>query len=303
MIKSKKKFIIIILGLLFLIIAVPRLMYPDLDHGDEYGDANVMDAGRNFAKFGFIRCRFLPTFEVQLDKPENLYTHYPTLPENINGLLRKIFKTDSLRFFRSIALFFACLDVIFWFLFLEKFTGSYSLGFLGALFYLFNPLFIFSADNLHQLAYSGFLRSLILFSFLCYIESKDRKRLLLFLLWVFIQLEFWIGLDCVIYLFLFFILYKYFFKLPKAPLSKGAIIILFSAPVFGSLLHFMQNVWYFGSFSLALKDLVNVAAERMAHSKDSSLALTFGNWWQYAIVRYFSLVLIFNYFIVSFMII
>jgi hypothetical protein len=173
------------------------------------------------------------------------------------------------------------------------------IGFLGAIFYLANPLFIFCADNLHQLAYSGFLRSLILFTFLRFIDSTDKKRILLILLWVFIQLEFWIGLDCVIYLFLFFALYRYFFKLPKDSLQRRAIFILFSAPVVGSLIHFFQNVWYFGSLKLAFNDLAKVAMERMANSKDTSLALTFPNWWQYVMVRYFSLVLLFNYFIIS----
>ena len=50
----KNKYAIVILVILFLYIATPRLIFPDLDHGDEFADANVLSAGENFVKFGLI---------------------------------------------------------------------------------------------------------------------------------------------------------------------------------------------------------------------------------------------------------
>lgn len=93
-----KKNVVIVLSILFLFITFPRIIFPDLDHGDEYSDAEVLSSGENFVRFGFIKTRFLQMHEPHLDKPENLYTHYPGLPDIINGFLRKVFKTDSLYF-------------------------------------------------------------------------------------------------------------------------------------------------------------------------------------------------------------
>ena len=74
------------LPVLALLLAGSRLSVPELDHGDEYSDANVLNAGENFVRFGFIACRFLPMFEPQAAAPSDLYTHYPPLPDIVNGL-------------------------------------------------------------------------------------------------------------------------------------------------------------------------------------------------------------------------
>jgi hypothetical protein len=285
---------------MFLFIAALRLSFPDLDHGDEWAEANVLTAGENFARLGFINCRFLPAFEPNLDKPKDLYTHYPPLPEIINGFLRSAFKADSLIFFRGVSLFFAFLTIIFWYLFITKASGSYFAGFLAALFYMSNPMFLFGVDSLHQSSYSGFLQALILFIFVLILGTPEKKkqRLLLLLLWGLLFIQTWIGLDCVIYLYLFFIFYNFFFKKSGERLSIPAFVFLFAAPAAGFLLHILQNIWYFGGISAAYADLKKVAFERIAASKDSSLPLTLSNWWKYVIVRNFSLVLLFNYYIV-----
>ena len=115
-----RKNTVIALSILFLFIAIPRIIFPDLDHGDEYSDADALSSGENFVKFGFIKTRFLQMREPHLDKPENLYTHYPGLPDIINGFLRKVFKTDSLYFFRGISLLFAYLGVLLWYFFIKR---------------------------------------------------------------------------------------------------------------------------------------------------------------------------------------
>ncbi|MBU0504192.1 MAG: hypothetical protein ABH882_02155 [Candidatus Omnitrophota bacterium] len=292
-----KKNALIGISILFLFIAIPKIIFPDLDHGDEYSDADVLSSGENFVKFGFIKTRFLQMREPHLDKPENLYTHYPGLPDIINGILRMAFKTDSLRFFRGISLLFAYLGVLLWYFFIKKVTNSNLIGFFSTVFYLFNPMFIFSADSLHQLAFSDFLRSLILFVFIIMVSSSKplKQRRFLILLWFLLFIQTWIGLDCIIYLFLFFILYRFFIKIPVKPVSLTVILALCSAPVAGFLLHVWQNAWYFGSLTLAVRDLGGAAIERMVASKDSPMALTFVNWWNNVLLRNFSLVMFYNY--------
>jgi hypothetical protein len=294
----KKSYFLIILGVLFLTIAIPRITFPDLDHGDEYSDANVLNAGENFVKFGFRQCYFLPLFEPQLDAPRNLYTHYPPLADIINGVIRVVFQTDSLRVFRGVSLLFSLLSIIFWYLFIKKFTGSDTIAFVSSLFYMFNPMFILIADSLHQSAYAEFLKSVILFIFIITVNSyKKRKILFLIFLWILLVIESLVTFEYIIYLSLFFILYRLFWKESKKFLSVRTICFLLSASLFGFILHFLQNVWYFGNFYLAFRDLKNIAVERILHSKDSFLPLSFSAWWKYVILRNFSLVFMFPYYV------
>ena len=114
------KIFLIVLSILFLLVAVPRISFPDLDHGDEWADADILIAANNFAKFGFIKTRFLPFFEAEIDAPKGAYLHYPPLGTIINGLLRIVSGRDSLYLLRSFALLFSLLNLLFWYLFIKK---------------------------------------------------------------------------------------------------------------------------------------------------------------------------------------
>jgi len=280
-----------------LFIAIPRSIFPDLDHADEYSDANVLNAGENFVRLGFAKCRFLPLFEPNLDAPKDLYTHYPPLGEIFNGVLRILFKTDSLYFFRGVSLFFSLFTFLFWYLFIKEFSRSNFISFLAAIFYLTNPLFIYGVDSF-GIGYTEFFRSTVFFSFIKMVNATGkRKRVFFAILWLALLLESLFTFDYIIYLSLFFILFKFFFKSSKEALSKKAIFFLILAPVVAFLIHFLQNVWYFHGFFPALQDMKNVAVERIAHSRDSSSNLNFAIWWKYVLSRNFSLVFLFNYFI------
>ena len=293
------KLILIILSLLFLIVAIPRVLFPGLDHGDEWADADILIAANNFAKFGFIKTRFLPFFEAEIETPKGPYLHYPPLGTIINGLLRIVLHSDSIYIFRISALFFSLLNVLFWYLFIKKFSGSPFLGFLSGIFYLFNPLFIYGADSLGQISYADFFRSLILFVFIVLVDAKQRRKpLILLVLWLLFFIESLISYEYILFLSLFFILFKIVFRIKKDLLSWKSIVILLSAPVCGFFLHFLQNVWYFGNISSVWQDLKKIAIERVGASKDSAFALTLPSWWQQVLVRNFSLVLVFNYFLV-----
>ena len=73
-----------------------------------------------------------------------------------------------------------------------------------------------------------------------------------------------------------------------------SILSVACAPVAAFFLHILQNVWFFGSFSLTFQDLKSAAIRRIANSTDAP-AMTFYAWWNYVIVRNFSLVFLFNY--------
>ena len=287
----------IVLTALFLAIAIPRAMFPELDHADDYSDADILISGQNFEKFGFIKTHFLTMTDVQLGAPGAFYTHYPMLSSVVNGLLRIVFRTESLYFFRGVALLFAYLNLLFWYLFVRRLTRSDLAGFFSGVFYLANPLFVFSADSLHQLSYLDFLRSLIMYLFLVYIMEGSKKRKWIFLfLFIVIVVQTLMGWEYAAYISLFFILFGFFFKIPKGSLTVWAVIILVGANAVGFLLHFLQNVWHFGSFQIAWQGLTSIAAERFSNSKDMPMALNLANWWKFVIARYFSLVFMLNSF-------
>jgi len=294
----KDRYIIIFLSLLFLIVAIPRIIFPELDHGDEFADACTLNAGKNFEKFGFIKCRFLPFYEPQIDTPENPYTHYPPVPEILNGIIRIISKSDSLRIYRIISLFFSLLNLIFWYLFLKNITKNSFIAFLGSIFYFANPYFIFGVDSIREQSLADFFRSLVLFSFVKIFDiPKEKQKKFWLILWFIIFLESLITLDYIIYLSLFIIIFKYLFK---KEFSFTIILLLILAPVFGFALHFFQNAWYFKGMPLAIEDFKNIAKDRIIKSKDAPLErFDFFIWWDFVIVRYFSLIFSFSYFILG----
>ncbi|MCM8786797.1 MAG: hypothetical protein NC935_01945 [Candidatus Omnitrophica bacterium] len=298
--KYKNIIILIFLSLIFFSIAFIRLQFVELDHGDEFADANVLTAGKNFAKFGFIKCKFLPHFTQQLYTPKDPYLHYPPLPEIINGFLQKVFKVRTLFVFRAISIFFSFLNFIFFYLFIKKLTGLTFFATLAGIFFLVNPYFIFGMDSLHQMAFADFFRTLILFCFVSLDKIESNKKKFLFFLWILFFIESLLTFEYIIYLVLFFILYKYFLQ-PKKDIGWGQILFLFSAPISAFLLHFLQNVWYFGDFDLALADFGQIAKERILQSKDMPLPnFNFFGWWNYVIVKYFNAVFVFNYFLLFF---
>lgn len=292
-----EKVIISVLALCFLLIAVPRLMYPDLDHGDEWADAELLIAGANFVKFGFLNTCFLPLFEAGLHEISNPYTHYPALSCIMNGAVQGYLGITSLRFFRGLSLFISFLSVVVWYLAMRKYTQSRAAGFLFSLFYLLNPYFIYGADGLGQLSTSEALRALIIFLFLLSAHVPGRRRAYGVLVWILFFILSLITFEYAIYLAVFFVLYKLFLVRREEAPSWIYIMMLSSAPAFGFLLHLAQNACYFKGLAPALADFSKSAADRILHSKDAPMAgFGFKEWWVQVITRYFSGVFVFNYF-------
>ncbi|KPK99239.1 MAG: hypothetical protein AMJ95_00400 [Omnitrophica WOR_2 bacterium SM23_72] len=294
----KNKYALIILVATFALLAFLRLQYPDLDHGDEFSDANILSAGENFFRFGFIRTKFLPMFEVNADSPRNLYTHIPPLSDISNGLLRIVFRSDSLVFFRAFALFVAFLNLLFWYLFIKNFTGQLSVALWAGLFYLTNSMFLFCMDSLHQPSYADALRSVIFFLYFKILTTPKKKPFIYLFVWFLYFIVSLFTFEYLLYLALFFIFFPLCFrKEKKIFIPKLFICLLMLAPVFGFLLHFLQNAWYFGGAGGAFEDLKRAAVERVVHSSDSAFKnLNLSAWWQLALARHASLAFMFNSF-------
>ena len=109
-----------LIGIL-LILALVRLNFIELSHGDDWADGSVLIAGENFDKIGFIESKGLPIFyprsesvppSVRPDKPDwtaldvfGTYTRLPALFHWINGAFQRIgWSYDNFLHFRMIAL-------------------------------------------------------------------------------------------------------------------------------------------------------------------------------------------------------
>lgn len=295
---KKDKYLLLLLSLLYVcIVAWPRISFPDLDHGDEFSDAAVLSSGENFVKFGFIKCRFLPVAEPHLDAPKDPYTHFPPMSDITNGLLRKILKTDSLRVFRALPLCLSLVALLLWYLFIKGFSGSSVLAFLAALFYFTNPSFIYGADSLYENAYSDFIRIAIFYLYLLAFSYPAKRKNIFFLLFLLTALATTYTFEYIVYLGLFLFGLRYFYP-SRQRVRVMRIFIAMASVLLAMGLHLIQNAWYFGSFSAALRDLSSVALERFSASRDSPLgALTLLNWIKYVLIRYISIAFIFEYYL------
>lgn len=299
-IRKKSFFIALVcigLSLFFLYLAFLRITYPDFDHGDEWADSDVLNSAENYLKFGFIKSRFLPTFEHNLDTFRDPYTHYPALPNVIFAVLLKIFRINSLYFFRGVALFFSYLHLMFWFLLLWRLTNSATIGLLGGVFYLTNPFFIYGMDSLHESSGDAIKMAICLLAVVLAQSGQKKKRLLFALLWFLFFFESLLTFEHVLFVGLFFILYRLMCEEARQFFTFRRIFILFLAPVSGFLLHFLQNMWFFGSFALAFADFKRIAIERVGQSKDSFAPLSFVAWWQSVLIKNLSLTFMFKYYV------
>jgi hypothetical protein len=133
---------------------------PRLNWGDSGSDYNVMTSGRNFVKYGFLRLHLTPylldpsSIVTQPDRVY-IYTHYPQLPDLMNGLLRKLFGLTELVQFRFFALlvsfgslfFIYRLALAYW----DRMTAQVALA-----LWVWNPMWIQHADYLHHVPYGAF---------------------------------------------------------------------------------------------------------------------------------------------------
>ena len=284
-----------VISLLFLLILIPRIIFFDLDHGDEFSDASALTAGENFLKFGFIKCRFLPSFEYSTDKPKGFYTHYPPLSETFNGFLRAVFRIDSLLYFRIVSIILSFAGILCWYLFIRNFITSPILAYLATLFCVANPFFIYGADSLHYHCYSEVIRFLFFLVFILFLNSTGaKKRITLLCLWIINFINALITFEYIIYLPLYILFFRCLFADFKEKISLKIIFLIISAAVSGFLLHFLQNSWHFGSFSLAFQDLKDSFLKRTIGGHELPQGLNFLAWLKYVILRNFSLVFYFD---------
>ena len=276
---------------LYFVFAFVRVVFPDLDHGDEFTDANVLNAGMNFVKFGFSKTYFLPFFEVQQSAPVNVYLTCPPGSEIFNGLLRKCFNINSLYVFRIIALLISFLGLIFWYLFVKKVTNSGGIALLASFFYICHPFFLYGFDSLNEPSLSEVFKFWFLYLAAVFVktENRQRKNLALALMCGCFFLVSFITYEYTIYLALFLIL---FWRWHGKKVFCKEIYLLLAIPVVSFLLHLAQVVCYLGGVMKTLDFMKVTLVRRVFDSPDAPGKLHFFAWFG-MLSHYFSQALIF----------
>jgi hypothetical protein len=244
---------------------------PRLNWGDSMSDYNVMNSGRNFATYGFLHLRLTPfLIDPQFLNLANvgdrmlLYTHYPQLPDLMNGMLRGVFHLSDLVQFRFVALTFSFAALFFVYHLLCRYWGRDTAQ-VGLGLWVVNPLWIQHADYLHEAPYGAFFGFGCLYLLTRYLDGRRGR---------------WLVAAGVFMFFTFLASYDYWFFAPllvtmvvvghhKAVFSRRVIIPLFVLGAFALaavLFKFGTNAWALGGVSAGLQDIRFQFSERATDS-------------------------------------
>ena len=228
---------------------------PRLNWGDSGSDYNVMESGRNFARYGFLKLRLTPflmdpQYITSIDR-QFVYTHYPQLPDLMNGLERRVLGLSTITQFRFVSLIFAFSSLAFLYRLVRDYWGTSTAQFALAL-WVVNPLWIQHADYLHHIPYLLFF-GLGCFWFLDrYLRGGQRRFLWLsgvFLFFTFLSsYDYWFFAPLVVTMM----------TLHRRGLGWPAVRTLSLLGAFAVLamgFKFGTNIWARGGFAPFLADL------------------------------------------------
>ena len=178
---------------------------PRLNWGDSASDYNVMTSGRNFAKYGFLHLRLTPfvldpAFMTNADSAM-VYTHYPQLPDLMNGVERALFGFTDLVQFRFVALMFSFASLFFIYRLATRYWSRQTAQLTLAL-WVVNPLWIQHADYLHHAPYAAFFGFGSLYFLARYLKEGHRALLVAAGAFVFLvfmaSYDFWIFVPLLL---------------------------------------------------------------------------------------------------------
>jgi hypothetical protein len=140
--------IVAALSSLFLVATIGQPLR--MNWGDPWSDCNAQNAGHFFVKYGWGKTAFTPILDIEPLTPESLrYTHYPPLPDILNGAQRQLFGASELSTFRIAAVGLSVLSLFLFYRWVESLWGTTAASFSLALF-AGNLLWLQYADTVHH---------------------------------------------------------------------------------------------------------------------------------------------------------
>lgn len=230
---------------------------PRLNWGDSASDYNAMNAGRNFAKYGFLKLRLTPfvldpAYMTEADKVL-IYTHYPQLPDLMNGVLRVVFRMTDLVQFRLVALCFSFGALFFVYRLISSYWSRGAAQIALAL-WVINPLWLQHADYLHHAPYAAFFGWGCLYFLIQYFRDERRRGYLaasgVFLFFVFMaSYDFWIFIPLLLAM-----VTVGHYKAVRWPTIRF-LSILASCAVAALVFKWGTNAWALGGVQAFIQDL------------------------------------------------
>lgn len=240
---------------------------PRLNWGDSGSDYNVMTAGRNFQKYGFINMRLTPHLldpaATSPGDPSKLYTHYPQLPDLMNGVERVVFGLSRLWQFRLVALGFSFASLFFVFALIRTYwseqTAQIALG-----LWVVNPMWIQHADYLHHAPYGAFFGFGSVYFLTRWLAVPARRGFFL-ASGMFLFLAFFASYDYWFFapLLLALVAFRHYggIRLP----AIRTLALLGSFGLAAILCKFATNAWALGGIGALMRDLHFQAVERSSN--------------------------------------
>jgi len=236
---------------------------PRLNWGDPGSDYNVMSAGRNFHKYGFFALKFTPYLLdpalMSAGDSSKIYTHYPQLPDLMNGVLRVVFGLSTLQQFRLVAIGFSFAALYFIYGLLVAYW-SRPVAQIALALWVLNPLWIQHADYLHHAPYAAFFGGGCLYWLLRYLRDGRGARYLAgsgtFLFFTILSsYDFWFFAPLLIAMMV--IGHR---GVTWQAMRLLALLALFALA--GMVFKFGTNIWVLGGLQPFLADLRFQALER-----------------------------------------
>ena len=219
--------------------------------GDHFSDMNTLMSGENFATHGLIRLRFLPVHYIgAMTDPPSYYTHYPPLPNVINGFMQ----LAGIRGLAATRVLCGLLGVVGLICMYRAFVpdiGPFAavcgLGFIASSSYFFTY-----GVSLHQHTYNLLFMGLF-FSLLTRAVRSERHAFGLWAgCWIVLMLESLSSFEFIMYPQVF----AWVYVIVKRRLGRcwPMLLVLTAAPLIGLALHLLQNIWALG-WSGAMADV------------------------------------------------
>jgi hypothetical protein len=232
---------------------------PRLNWGDPGTDYNVLAAGRNFQQYGFLKLHLTSHLldPALITTPQDrvfIYTHYPQLPELINGVLRVAFGMSDLVQFRFFALVVSFASLFFIYSLIRLYWSRQTAQIAIAL-WVANPLWIQHADYLHHVPYGAFFGFGSVYFLTRYLREGQRPGQLA-LAGVLLTLTYMSSYDWWFFgpLLLALATVAHYGKLFTRPALR-VLGILAACAIAGVLFKLATNAWGLGGIDALLRDL------------------------------------------------
>ncbi|MGH9888307.1 MAG: ArnT family glycosyltransferase, partial [bacterium] len=239
---------------------------PRLNWGDSASDYNAMTAGRNFVKYGFWNLKLTPhvmdpALMTEADRVL-IYTHYPQLPDVMNGVLRVFGLTDLVQF-RFVALLFSFGGLFFAYRLVSEYWTRQAAQIAIAL-WVMTPLWLQHADYLHHAPYAAFFGGACLYNLVRYLRHGERAinlalSGLCMVIVFFASYDAWIFIPVLTAIITFG---HYGIRLP----AIRVLSILAACAVAALALKWTTNAWALGGFSAFVQDLRFQFVERATNT-------------------------------------